>query len=148
MQSVPITTKVQSLNLVHDEVFSIQHYVLKFVRDLPHTSGFLRVLRFPPPIKLTTTIQLKYMFYIVESGVKHHNPVLYNAMKNAQQCYISVRTIFFLLQSEATCKYISCRSFLILMDSFKTQEKIIKEYLKFLNRLYKYNLFKNFKYSL
>jgi hypothetical protein len=29
-----ITTKVESLNLVHDEVYLIQHYVVKFVTDL------------------------------------------------------------------------------------------------------------------
>ena len=39
-----------------DEVYSIQHYVIKFVIDLRQVSGFLRILRFPPPIKLTTTI--------------------------------------------------------------------------------------------
>jgi len=32
----------------------------KFVSDLRQVSGFLRVLQFPPPIKLTATIQLKY----------------------------------------------------------------------------------------
>ena len=42
------------------EVYSIQHYVIKFVSDLWQVSGFLLVLRFPPPIKLTATIQLKY----------------------------------------------------------------------------------------
>ena len=35
---------------------SIQHYVIKFVSDLHHVSGFLWVLRFPPPIKLIATI--------------------------------------------------------------------------------------------
>ena len=45
--SVPITTKVVS---------SIQHYVLKFVSDLRQVDGFLRVLRFPPPMKLTAKI--------------------------------------------------------------------------------------------
>jgi len=34
----------------------VQYYVIKFVSDLRHVSGFLRVLRFPPPIKLTDTI--------------------------------------------------------------------------------------------
>jgi len=34
----------------------VQYYVIKFVSDLRQVSGFLRVLRFPPPIKLTTTI--------------------------------------------------------------------------------------------
>ena len=31
MQSVPITTKVVSLNPTYDEVYSIQHNVIKFV---------------------------------------------------------------------------------------------------------------------
>jgi hypothetical protein len=38
----------------------VQHYVIKFVSDLLQVSGFLRVLRFLPSIKLTTTIWLKY----------------------------------------------------------------------------------------
>ena len=56
VQSVPITTKVVSLNPVHGEVYLIQRYVLKFVSDLRQVGGFLQVLWFPPPIKLTTTI--------------------------------------------------------------------------------------------
>ena len=42
---MPITTKVVSSNSVHGEVYSIQHYVIKFFS-----------LRFPLPIKLTVTI--------------------------------------------------------------------------------------------
>jgi hypothetical protein len=38
------------------------YYVIKFVSDLQRDGGFLRVLRFPPPIKLTATIQLKYCY--------------------------------------------------------------------------------------
>jgi hypothetical protein len=34
MQSVPITMNVVSSNLANGEVYSIQHYVIKFVRDL------------------------------------------------------------------------------------------------------------------
>jgi hypothetical protein len=34
VQSVPITTKVVSSNPVYGEVYSIQHYVIKFVSDL------------------------------------------------------------------------------------------------------------------
>jgi len=56
MQSVPINTKVVTLN----DVYSIQHYVIMFVSDLEQVGGFLRVLWFPPPIKLTTTIYQKY----------------------------------------------------------------------------------------
>ena len=56
MQSVPSTTKVVSSNPVHGEVYSIQHYVIKFVSGLRQVGGFLRVLRFHPPIKLTSPI--------------------------------------------------------------------------------------------
>ena len=40
MHSVPIITKVVSVNLAHDEVYSIQHYVIKFVGDLRQVGGF------------------------------------------------------------------------------------------------------------
>ena len=56
MQSVPITTKVVSSNSVHGEVYSIQHYVIKFVSGFRQVGFFLRVLLFPPLIKLTATI--------------------------------------------------------------------------------------------
>ena len=60
VQSVSITTKVVSSNPVHGEVYSIQHYVIKFVSGLRWVGGFIKILRFPPPIKLTATIWLKY----------------------------------------------------------------------------------------
>jgi hypothetical protein len=34
----------------------VHHYVIKCVSDLRQVGGFLRVLQFPPPIKLTATI--------------------------------------------------------------------------------------------
>jgi hypothetical protein len=49
------TKLVVRSNPVHGEVYSMQHYVIKFVSDLRQVGGFLRVLRFPPPIKLTAT---------------------------------------------------------------------------------------------
>jgi hypothetical protein len=49
-------TKVVSLNPVHGKMYLIQHYVIKFVSDLRQVGGFLRVLRFASPIKLTTTM--------------------------------------------------------------------------------------------
>ena len=57
VQSVPIITKVVNSNPDHCEVFLVPDTTLcdKFVRDLRQVSGFLGVLRFPPPIKLTTT---------------------------------------------------------------------------------------------
>jgi hypothetical protein len=53
---LPIITKVVSLNPAHGEVYSTQHYVIKSVSDLRQVSGFLQVLQFPPPMKLTATI--------------------------------------------------------------------------------------------
>ena len=44
-------TKVVSSNSAQGEVYSI-----KFVSDLRQVGGFLWVIRFPPPIKLTATI--------------------------------------------------------------------------------------------
>jgi hypothetical protein len=38
VQSMPITTKVVSLNPVIDEVYSTQHYVIKFVSFSPVSS--------------------------------------------------------------------------------------------------------------
>jgi len=60
MQSVPITTEVLSSNPANSEVFWIQHYVIKFVSTFQQFGCFLQVLQFPPPIKLTVTIKLKY----------------------------------------------------------------------------------------
>jgi hypothetical protein len=56
VQSVPITTNIVSLNPVHCKVYSIQHYVIKFVSNLRQVGGFLRVLWVPPPVKLTAMI--------------------------------------------------------------------------------------------
>jgi hypothetical protein len=38
------------------ELRSVQHYMIKFVSDLRQVGGFLRILRFPSPIKLTAMI--------------------------------------------------------------------------------------------
>ena len=49
---------IVSLTPVHGGVYSIQHCVIKFVRDLRHVGGFLWVLRvlwFSLPVKLTAT---------------------------------------------------------------------------------------------
>ena len=64
--SVPIITKVVNSNPINSEVSSIQHYVIKFISDFGQVGGFLWIFRFPPPIKLTATIN------IVESGIKNH----------------------------------------------------------------------------
>jgi hypothetical protein len=45
-----------SSNPIHGKVYLIQHYVIKVVSDLLQVGDFLRVLWFPPRIKLTATI--------------------------------------------------------------------------------------------
>ena len=47
---MPITTEAVSSNFVHDEVYSIQHYVIKFVSDLRQVAGFL-----PPGTPVSST---------------------------------------------------------------------------------------------
>jgi hypothetical protein len=56
VQSVPITTNLVSSNPAHGKVYSIQHYVIKFVSCLRQSGGFLRVLRFLKPKKLTVAM--------------------------------------------------------------------------------------------
>ena len=56
VQLVPITINVVSPNPADGEVYSKQHYVIKFVIDLRQVGGFLWVLWFSPSIKLTAPI--------------------------------------------------------------------------------------------
>jgi hypothetical protein len=46
--------KVVSSNPAHGKVYSIQHYMIKFVSDLRLVSSFLRVLQF----EFVTTVNL------------------------------------------------------------------------------------------
>jgi len=41
VQSVPITTNIGSSNHAHGEVYSIHHYVIKFVSDLLQVGGLI-----------------------------------------------------------------------------------------------------------
>jgi hypothetical protein len=54
MESVPITN--EEFESHSGKVYSMQHYVIKFVSDLRQVGGFLWALRFPPSIELTVTI--------------------------------------------------------------------------------------------
>jgi len=54
MPSISITTNANG------DVYLIQQYVIQIVSAVQQVGGFLRVLRFPPPIKLTATVWLKY----------------------------------------------------------------------------------------
>jgi len=63
MQSVSITTKVVTLNPVHGKLYSIQHYVIKFVSDLRQVCGY--------PVSSTNKIDCHN---ITEILLKHRNP--------------------------------------------------------------------------
>jgi hypothetical protein len=56
LPSTPSLHYLQNQNPVKGKVYSIQHYVIKFVSDLQKVGGFLRILLFPTPIKLIATI--------------------------------------------------------------------------------------------
>ena len=53
---IALTSKPCEFESRSGEVYLIQHWVIKFVSDLRHVCGFLQVLQFSPPIKLTTMI--------------------------------------------------------------------------------------------
>ena len=82
VQSVPITTKVVSSNTVHSKVYSIQHYVIKFVSGLQQVGGFLRF----PPINLTTiTITHNIAEILLKVALNTINPNL-----NLYRCSINL----------------------------------------------------------
>ena len=66
---MPITTKVVSSNPVHGGVYSIQHYVIKFVSDdLGQVGGMFSPgtpVYWPP----------EYNWNIVEIDIKHYKPI-------------------------------------------------------------------------
>jgi hypothetical protein len=68
------TTKVVSSNLAHGEVYLIKHYMIKFTSDLQQVYGFLGVLGFPSPIKLTAThaIPFEKGFYYISINPYRH----------------------------------------------------------------------------
>ena len=47
---MPITSNDVILISGHDEVYSIQRYVMKFVSDFQLIGRFLWIIQFPPPI--------------------------------------------------------------------------------------------------
>ena len=52
-----------------------QHYVIKFVSDLRQFSGFLRILQFPPSIKLTTMTITGKLLKVALNTI-NHKPIL------------------------------------------------------------------------
>jgi hypothetical protein len=75
-----LSTKVVSSNPAHGEVYSIQHYVIKFVSDLQQVSGFLRVVRFPPPIKLISKWFLGFFFIMYRGMTKVEESIIHECL--------------------------------------------------------------------
>ena len=74
VQSVYITTKVVSSNPRSWRGVLDTHYVMKFVSDLRQVGGIHRVLRFPPPIKLTTTNITEILLQVTLNNI--NQPIL------------------------------------------------------------------------
>jgi len=47
---------IESTNPANGEMYTVQHYAIKFVNDLQQVGGFLWVLQVSPLIKLAATI--------------------------------------------------------------------------------------------
>jgi hypothetical protein len=99
VQSVPITTKFVSANPVHG-VYSIKHYVIKFVSGLRQIGGFLLVLRFSSTNKTDrhdiTKIILKVSLNTIR--LTHISQLVHSLLKlpfNFQQTIQSIKLISF-----------------------------------------------------
>jgi len=92
VQSVPVTTKVVSSNPVHGKVYSIQYYLIKFVSDLRRVSGFLWVLRFPPPIKLTATNKTEILLIVALNTINLNYEPPIDISHLTFFCYLSLVT--------------------------------------------------------
>ena len=95
--------KVVNFHPTHSEVYSIQHHVIKFVSDLHKlVGGFLLVLWFPPPIKLTVTeILLKVALNIITLI-----PTVWMWLDSYLCGFISIIGFFCYVQCKVLCIYI------------------------------------------
>jgi hypothetical protein len=76
MQLVPIIINVVSLNPYQGEVYSIQHYVIKFVSEMYSIQHY--VIKFVSQRSVVVSSTLVYSANKTDrqdiTGVKHHNP--------------------------------------------------------------------------
>jgi hypothetical protein len=68
MQPVPVITKVVNSHPAYGEVYLIQQYVIKSVSDLRQVGGFLRVLWYHPPIKVTA-VNFKDILFLISLNI-------------------------------------------------------------------------------
>ena len=100
----------------------VQHYVIKFLSDLQQVGGFFRVLRFPPPINLTTTI------YITETLLK----VSLNTIKQIKQTWYTQKRLYRFSRYFVLC-FICIWIMLVFL-----RPKIVSNYLYFLFFIWTY----------
>jgi hypothetical protein len=103
VHSVPITTKVVCSNHAHGEIYSILHYVIKFISDLQQVGDFLRIFRFSPPINWLS----RYNWNIVESCVKYHSP---NPINNVRNSCLNDRILYGLFNCQYTMLYLNANT--------------------------------------
>ena len=65
-----------SLNTIHGEMYSIKHYVIKFVSDLRQVGGFLQVLLSPPPIKTDSHDITEILLKVALNIINQAKPIL------------------------------------------------------------------------
>ena len=83
---MPITTDVVEVESRSGR--GVQHYVIKFVSDLRQVSGFLRVLRFPPPLKLTLTNIAEILLKVALNTIKQTLINFKSAVQDIyEECY-------------------------------------------------------------
>jgi hypothetical protein len=75
----------QNSSFQHGEVYSIQHYVIKFFSDLRQVGVFLRVVQFPVLIKLGI---FKFVLAIAQPILQFENP-MFKAIKNKSCTHLS-----------------------------------------------------------
>jgi len=80
VQSVPITTTALSSNPARGEVYSIKHYVIKFVNDFREVGAFLRVLRFPVAKKTDRHDIIEIMLKVTLNTINKAKPTIYSTI--------------------------------------------------------------------
>jgi hypothetical protein len=126
-RSLLITTNVVNSNPAHGEMYSIQHYVAKFVSN-SRSRVFVWVLRFPPPIKWPP----RYSWNIVESGIKDHKPIrLFVCPRwNMVPIHSVQRTTVSLQEIKSIAEMKMCKYFFIKISNF-SQKSIISAHSYF-----------------
>ena len=77
---VGITTKVVSSNPVHGEVYSIQHYVIKFVSDMRQVYGFFQSTMVSSINKTDHDDITKILLKVALNTINHNHNLNYNEL--------------------------------------------------------------------